>query len=217
MQQVEINGFKRVDRGTAQRLFDKGHDVYGVPCNLSPSTGCCVLFNSKRGSFSQIENAAIYYNCNSEVGKKLWFYVYEKPELKVGRLIDSEFIVSWLEKFVNQWNRAVIGIELDRLRMSCANKEITKATYDNIIKILDRENVDNMEVHYMRERANQFLEMAEWIKQFTAKYSREETVEAIDGMIKSSRKEKRYDECEIYCLIRKVFKLNKVEGRGYNY
>lgn len=76
MRQISINGFNRITRTTAKKLFNAGKDVYGVPCNLRPSNQFCILFNPNRGSFDKIENEAIYYNCNSETGKTLWFYTY---------------------------------------------------------------------------------------------------------------------------------------------
>lgn len=78
MRQININGFNRVTRTTAQKLFNEGKNVYGVPCNLRPSNQYCILFNNTKGSFSHIENEAMYYNCNNETGKTLWFYTYDK-------------------------------------------------------------------------------------------------------------------------------------------
>lgn len=75
MRKISIDGFKRVNRGTAKKLFEEGKSVYGVPCNLRPSVGVCALFDKNNGTFESIENAIMYYNCNSETGKTLWFYI----------------------------------------------------------------------------------------------------------------------------------------------
>lgn len=76
MKQIEVNGFIRVSKRAAQRIFNTGEIVYAIPCNLRPGFDWCIPFKKGEKSFSQLVNEAMYYNCNKVAGQTLWFYVY---------------------------------------------------------------------------------------------------------------------------------------------
>lgn len=77
MKQVNMNGFTRINRTKAKNLFEKGNKVYAVPCNMRPEIQHMITFNNDCGTFEKQENAAEYYNCSTETGKELYFYILD--------------------------------------------------------------------------------------------------------------------------------------------
>lgn len=94
LNQVHINGYMKVSRPIARRLFyNRGHDVYIIPCKmrfdniyLSP-----LKINNESGyRFEHLVNDYEYYNCNAETGYYCSFYVLEKDyDVEVERCLDE--------------------------------------------------------------------------------------------------------------------------------
>ena len=73
---------ERVDRRKAATLYDMGFDVLFIPCKLHPENNFYNLgvwenlfLMGQYKSFPTLENAFTYYNCTSETGKYIAFYV----------------------------------------------------------------------------------------------------------------------------------------------
>ncbi len=80
MNQININGYKRITKRTAERLYEMGEPVLFCPVKLIPGgvwgNGCIVTKKEGR-TFEQILNAFEYYNCSSSTGNYTAFYVQE--------------------------------------------------------------------------------------------------------------------------------------------
>jgi|LSQX01.3.fsa_nt_gb hypothetical protein len=81
MRNISANGYKRITKRAAARLYERGQPVLFCPVNLIPGgawgNGCIV---TKEGgeTFEQVLNAFEYYNCcNNETGYYAAFYVEE--------------------------------------------------------------------------------------------------------------------------------------------
>ena len=80
MKQISVNGYKRITKRTAERLYNAGQPVLFCPVNLIPGgpwgIGCIVTKKEGR-TFAQEVNAFEYYNCNNEAGSYTAFYIQE--------------------------------------------------------------------------------------------------------------------------------------------
>ena len=81
MRNISANGYKRITKRTAMRLYEKGEPVLFCPVNLIPGgpwgIGCTITKEEGR-TFEQALNAFEYYNCfNNETGYYAAFYVEE--------------------------------------------------------------------------------------------------------------------------------------------
>lgn len=71
-------GLIRVQRRTAKRLFEEGNEVFITPHKMRFSAQWNPPRSITAGSeskFDDIVNSFIYYQCNTETGKYLSFYV----------------------------------------------------------------------------------------------------------------------------------------------
>lgn len=73
MQQVNYNGYIRINKTKARNLFMKGKSIIVVPCKLAPRSTIATL-TPKEGECSEKDfenavNACTYYNCNAETGR----------------------------------------------------------------------------------------------------------------------------------------------------
>lgn len=79
----QYNGnLTRITKTTAKKLYNAGHDVLFIPCNLHPennfySLGIWENVNlcGQYDSFETLCNYFAAYNCNSETGKYIAFYI----------------------------------------------------------------------------------------------------------------------------------------------
>lgn len=71
MNQIEINGYIRINRKEARNIVNKGGEVYCCPNKLIP---CQLNLLRINGNFENSENAIIYYNCNPETGTRLLYF-----------------------------------------------------------------------------------------------------------------------------------------------
>ncbi len=80
MNQISINGYKRITKRTAERFYKEGQPVLFCPVNLVPGgmwgNGCIVTKKEGR-TFEQELNAFKYYNCNNETGNYTAYYIKE--------------------------------------------------------------------------------------------------------------------------------------------
>ncbi len=71
--------YRKCHLKTAERLFNKGTPVYLCPSKAKPHDGVfslAVKIEPENGSdFEKLVNAFRYYNCNSETGKNVSFYI----------------------------------------------------------------------------------------------------------------------------------------------
>ena len=69
----------RTNKATARRIFNSGHDIIAIPCKLNPANQFfamgAVLNVSFIESFENACNSLTYYNCSSETGRYLSFYI----------------------------------------------------------------------------------------------------------------------------------------------
>lgn len=95
MKNIAIDGYKRITKAAARKLYNSGHTIRICAVNMSPvniwgaysdtnnreytnisSDG----FNNtiaKNKAFETVVNAFIYYNCNHETGYYPAFYIKE--------------------------------------------------------------------------------------------------------------------------------------------
>lgn len=80
MNQISINGYKRISKRTAAKLYEMGQPIFFCPVKLIPggmwNIGCIVTKKEGR-TFQQELNAFEYYNCSSETGNYTAFYIKE--------------------------------------------------------------------------------------------------------------------------------------------
>jgi len=82
MRNITVNGYKRITKQAARKLYEKGEPVLFCPVNLIPGGfwghGCIVTKEEGR-TFEQALNAFEYYNCiNNETGYYTAFYIFEE-------------------------------------------------------------------------------------------------------------------------------------------
>lgn len=73
---------KRINKHKARKAYDNGLDVLFIPCNLNPLNRVFNLgiwenknLDGQYHDFEALYNAFSYYNCNSETGKYIAFYI----------------------------------------------------------------------------------------------------------------------------------------------
>jgi hypothetical protein len=81
MRDITVNGYKRITKQAARKLYEKGQPVLFCPVNLRPGgpwdIGCTIVKEEGR-TFEQVLNSFEYYNCNnSSTGYYTAFYVEE--------------------------------------------------------------------------------------------------------------------------------------------
>jgi len=81
MRNITVNGYKRINKQSARKLYEKGQPVLFCPVNLMPGgpwdIGCTIVKEGET-TFEQILNAFEYYNCNNnESGYYTAFYIRE--------------------------------------------------------------------------------------------------------------------------------------------
>jgi hypothetical protein len=81
MRNITANGYKRITKRTAERLYNAGQPVLFCPVKLIPGgpwgIGCVVIKEEGR-TFEQEVNAFEYYNCcYSDTGYYTAFYIKE--------------------------------------------------------------------------------------------------------------------------------------------
>lgn len=81
MKMHQIDGFERITKTTARKVYDAGGVVHVCPVNLRPGWPWFPENDISReydggASFDSVVNSATYYNCiNSETGKYLAYYL----------------------------------------------------------------------------------------------------------------------------------------------
>lgn len=81
MKQIETKNYKRIHGNTARMLHkDTDTVVFCLPCNMNPEN---VWMHpspiDKEEDFKKFVNHYSFYNCNSETGQTVAFYI-KKPE-----------------------------------------------------------------------------------------------------------------------------------------
>ena len=81
MRDIRINGYKRIGKRTAKKLYEMGKPVLFCPVNLRPGgmwgIGCTVIKKEGR-TFEQDVTEFEFYNCNNnEAGYYTAFYIKE--------------------------------------------------------------------------------------------------------------------------------------------
>ena len=80
MKQISTNGYRRITKHAAERLYNAGLPVLYCPVKMRPGgmwgIGCVITKDEGR-TFEQVLNAFEYYNCNNETGKYTAFYIKE--------------------------------------------------------------------------------------------------------------------------------------------
>ncbi len=80
MRNISANGYKRITKRAAARLYEQGQPVLFCPVNLIPGGAWgigSIIIKEEGRTFEQVLNAFEYYNCNNETGKYTAFYVEE--------------------------------------------------------------------------------------------------------------------------------------------
>ena len=86
MLNVEMNGYKRIRKNEARRLYDDGATIYLLPCKVYPDDDHPWIKPNelkKRDEytignlFDKHIDAFEYYNCNAELGYYTAFYIKE--------------------------------------------------------------------------------------------------------------------------------------------
>ena len=71
--------FERISKATARKMFDRGENVYSLPCKLNPESTWNIpdlMTGAKKNgyTFDRYYNEAAYYSCDYERGYYLAFY-----------------------------------------------------------------------------------------------------------------------------------------------
>jgi len=81
MRNITANGYKRITKKTAERLYELGQPVLFCPVKLIPGGSWgngCTITKKEGTTFTQALNAFEYYNCiNNETGYYAAFYIKE--------------------------------------------------------------------------------------------------------------------------------------------
>jgi len=80
MNQISINGYTRITKRTAERLYKAGQPMLFCPVKLRPGGvwgAGCIITKEEGRTFEQVLNAFEYYNCNNETGNYTAFYIKE--------------------------------------------------------------------------------------------------------------------------------------------
>ena len=81
MRNISINGYRRVSKHAARKLYEKGEPVLFCPVNLIPGgmwDHGCIITKEEGRTFEQVLNSFEYYNCiDSSTGYYTAFYVKE--------------------------------------------------------------------------------------------------------------------------------------------
>ena len=82
MRYIQAEDLYRVDKRVARRLYNAGEDIWLCPCNMKPSHswGMACLENkdfvgNKNHTFEEVVKWYEWYNCNTETGRYVAFYV----------------------------------------------------------------------------------------------------------------------------------------------
>lgn len=78
MKQININGYKRITKRNAERLYELGQPVLFCPVKLIPGgvwRNGCIITKKEEITFKQALNAFEFYNCNNETGNYTAFYI----------------------------------------------------------------------------------------------------------------------------------------------
>ena len=84
MNQIRIDGYRRINKSVARRLYNAGEDVLFCPCKMRPLStwGLGIIENkdnwgNKDIPFDTLVDNYIWYNCGNETGKYVAFYIKE--------------------------------------------------------------------------------------------------------------------------------------------
>lgn len=81
MRNITANGYKRITKRTAERLYELGQPVLFCPVNLIPGGpwgNGCIITKKEGTTFTHVVNAFEYYSCiNNETGYYAAFYIKE--------------------------------------------------------------------------------------------------------------------------------------------
>ena len=78
-----IEGYRRLDKRVARRLYNEGKTIYMVPCNCSIyGIYTVVIGENKYGyeedrRFDSVVNGFEFYCCNTELGKYPMYFIKE--------------------------------------------------------------------------------------------------------------------------------------------
>jgi len=88
MKRINANGYERISKAAAFKLFCAGEALRVAPCKYRPDNQCILSDLTKDGMrslgyditsddvlFDRFVNDYTYYNCNYEVGYYLAFYI----------------------------------------------------------------------------------------------------------------------------------------------
>lgn len=80
MRHIEMDGFTRINKTAARKLFESGAKIFLAPCNMPPVSmwGQAAECSKDRCdcTFESLVNSFEYYNCNySETGRYTAFYI----------------------------------------------------------------------------------------------------------------------------------------------
>ena len=81
MRNININGYRRVSKHIARKLYEKGEPVLFCPVNLIPGGfwgNGCIVTKEEGWTFEEVLNTFEFYNCiNNETGYYTAFYIEE--------------------------------------------------------------------------------------------------------------------------------------------
>lgn len=78
MNQINVNGYKRITKHAAKRRYEVGQPVFFCPVKLIPGGmwgNGCTITNDELTTFEQALNSFEYYNCTNETGNYTAFYI----------------------------------------------------------------------------------------------------------------------------------------------
>jgi len=86
MNNINVDGYQRVSKRTAERLYNSGTTLYLYACKVRPNnqwiSPAKTNINTSDQSFENMVNVFEHYNCNyNELGKYTAFYIQEVQDV----------------------------------------------------------------------------------------------------------------------------------------
>lgn len=77
MIKYETKNFIRIDKRQARKIYENNGELYMVPHKINPENSWGMLLGPVNTfyPFDSMVNSATYYNCDSERGRYLAFYI----------------------------------------------------------------------------------------------------------------------------------------------
>ena len=83
MRHIETTNYKRISKQAARKIYENNGDLYMCPVNINPENSWGLLLGpvTTLKPFDEMVQWATWYNCNSECGQYMAFYIKKESEV----------------------------------------------------------------------------------------------------------------------------------------